>query len=514
MEYGTGAIMAVPAHDERDYAFARAFDLPIRRVIAGRTPEAPAAVAPGTRTDAAAADVADADAEGLPYSGDGPLVNSAPEFDGMGNHEARGAIVRWLDIEGKGHSSVNYRLRDWLVSRQRYWGTPIPILYCESCGVVPVPYEQLPVELPEIEDYTPKGRSPLAAAEDWVNTTCPTCGATARRETDTMDTFVDSSWYFLRYCDPLNDRAAWGREALREWMPVDQYIGGVEHAILHLLYARFFCKALADLGHLDFQEPFNALFTQGMVTKDGAKMSKSRGNVVSPASIVQRVGADAARCYVLFVGPPDQDADWSDAGVEGVHRFLGRLWRLAAETAERAGPPTAPGASEGEARTQGDDLALLRKTHWAIEKVSGDLRRFTFNTAIAAVMELLNECSRLRESVDVESLRFSLSTAASLLFPFAPHVCADVYERLTGERRVWETPWPQADEALLEREVYELVCQVNGKLRDRVQAAAGASADELKELCKLAPNVQAHVDGKQIVKEIVVPGKLVNLVVR
>ncbi|HMH47809.1 MAG TPA: leucine--tRNA ligase, partial [Solirubrobacteraceae bacterium] len=509
MEYGTGAIMAVPAHDERDYAFARAFDLPIRRVIDGRSAEPSPADPPAVPGESAAV----VDAQGLPYSGDGPLLNSAPAFDGMANREALGAIVRWLDTEGKGHSSVNYRLRDWLVSRQRYWGAPIPILYCESCGVVPVPYEQLPVELPDVQDYTPKGRSPLAAAEDWVNTSCPSCGASARRETDTMDTFVDSSWYFLRYCDPHNDRAAWDREALREWMPVDQYIGGVEHAILHLMYARFFCKALADLGHLDFQEPFNALFTQGMVTKDGAKMSKSRGNVVSPASIIERVGADTARCYVLFVGPPDQDADWSDAGVEGVHRFLGRLWRLAAETADRAGPPMAPPEAERAAGAQGDDLALLRKTHWAIEKVSGDLRRFTFNTAIAAVMELLNECSRLRESVDAESLRFSLSTAASLLFPFAPHVCADVYERLTGER-VWEAPWPQADEGLLERDVYELVCQVNGKLRDRVQAAAGASADELKELCKLAPNVQAHVDGKQIVKEIVVPGKLVNLVVR
>jgi leucyl-tRNA synthetase len=298
---------------------------------------------------------------------------------------------------------------------------------------------------------------------------------------------------------------------LREWMPVDQYIGGVEHAILHLMYARFFCKALADLGHLDFQEPFSALFTQGMVTKDGTKMSKSKGNVVSPASIVERLGADTARCYILFVGPPDQEAEWSDEGVEGVHRFLGRLWRLAVEIAERAGPPA--GEWTGSAVAQGDDELLLRKTHWAIEKVSGDLRRFAFNTAIAAVMELLNECSRLRESAEIETMRFALGTAASLLFPFAPHVCSDIYERLTGER-VWERPWPQADQALLESDSYELVCQVNGKLRDRVQAASGASADELKELCRLAPNVQAHLDGREIVKEIVVPGKLVNLVVR
>ncbi|MGO9488040.1 MAG: leucine--tRNA ligase [Solirubrobacteraceae bacterium] len=491
MEYGTGAIMAVPAHDERDYDFATTFGLPIRRVIA------PVG--------------GDGEEGELPYLGDGVLVNSSPEFDGMDNRSALPAIVAWLDREGKGHASVNYRLRDWLVSRQRYWGTPIPIIYCEDCGTVPVPADQLPVELPEIDDYMPKGRSPLAAAEEWVNTRCPSCGGPARRETDTMDTFVDSSWYYLRYCDAQNRQAAWGAAALREWMPVDQYIGGVEHAILHLMYARFVTKALADLGQLDFQEPFEALFTQGMVTKDGAKMSKSKGNVVSPASIVERLGADTARCYILFVGPPDQDAEWSDKGVEGVHRFLGRLWRLGAETAERAGTPV-PELS-APATLAGDDLALARKANWAIEKISGDLRRFAFNTAIAAVMELLNEASRLRDSVELQTLRFALGTAASLLFPFAPHASADIYERLTGQR-VWEQPWPQADEALLESEVYELVCQVNGKVRDRVQASADATPEELKELCRAAPNVRAHLDGKAIVKEIVVPGKLVNLVVR
>jgi leucyl-tRNA synthetase len=500
MEYGTGAIMAVPAHDERDHAFARAFDLPIRRVIVPPQAEDAVEAAPGE--------------DGLPYTGDGFLINAPADFDGMGNRDALGAIVAWLDREGKGHASVNYRLRDWLVSRQRYWGAPIPILYCEQCGMVPVPDEQLPVELPDIEDYTPKGRSPLAAAEDWVNVKCPDCGGSARRETDTMDTFVDSSWYFLRYCDARNARAAWDPAALREWMPVDQYIGGVEHAILHLMYARFFTKALADLGHLDFQEPFQALFTQGMVTKDGAKMSKSKGNVVSPASIIERVGADTARCYILFVGPPDQDADWSDEGVEGVHRFLSRLWRMAAEAAEtaEAGPKESVVAASAS-ELDGDDLKLARKTHWAIDKVSGDLRRFAFNTAIAAVMELLNDCSRLRETVQLKTMRFALASAASLLFPFAPHVSADVYELLTGER-VWEQPWPQADEALLESEVYELVCQVNGKVRDRVQASADAGPETLKELCRAAPNVLAHLDGKEIVKEIVVPGKLVNLVVR
>ncbi|MGA9874973.1 MAG: leucine--tRNA ligase [Solirubrobacteraceae bacterium] len=504
MEYGTGAIMAVPGHDERDYAFARAYDLPIRRVIEG----------PPTPPEDGGDD--QEQAGGLPYTGDGPLVNSHPDFDGMSNREALRAIVQWLDREGKGHASVNYRLRDWLISRQRYWGCPIPIVYCERCGMQPVPEEQLPVVLPDIEDYAPQGRSPLAAAEEWVATQCPSCGGPARRETDTMDTFVDSSWYFLRYCDARNSRAAWDPAALRQWMPVDQYIGGVEHAILHLMYARFFTKALADLGQLDFQEPFKALFTQGMVTKDGAKMSKSKGNVVSPASIVERYGADTARCYILFVGPPDQDADWSDEGVEGVHRFLSRLWRLAAETAERLGTQgTArpPESFNGDGALSDDDLELVRKAHWAIDKVSEDMRRFAFNTAIAAVMELLNDCSRMREQLSLDTLRFGLATAASLLFPFAPHVSSDIYDLLCGER-VWEEPWPQADPEMLERDAYELVCQVNGKLRDRVQAGRDATAEELKALCRAAPNVQAHIDGRDIVKEVVVPGRLVNFVVR
>jgi leucyl-tRNA synthetase len=501
MEYGTGAIMAVPAHDERDYEFARAFDLPIRRVIAGGD---------GDGDDA------------LPFTGDGPLVNSHKEFDGLPNREALERIVDWLQRDSKGHATVSYRLRDWLISRQRYWGCPIPVVYCDGCGLVPLEADELPVKLPDIEDYAPKGRSPLAAAEDWVDTTCPACGGRARRETDTMDTFVDSSWYFLRYCDARNDEAAWDPAVLREWMPVDQYIGGVEHAILHLMYARFFTKALADLGHLDFQEPFAALFTQGMITKDGAKMSKSRGNVVSPAAIVERYGADAARCYVLFMGPPDQDAEWSDEGVEGVYRFLSRLWRLTTETAQRlsadgvdrrdqSGALSAADLLDGVG--EGPDLQLLRKTHWAIDKVSHDLRRFAFNTAIAAVMELLNDCSRLREAASAVTLAHALQNAGSLLSVFAPHLGAEVYERLTGER-VWEAPWPQADPALLERDVYEIVCQVNGKLRDRVSASADSDPDELKALCRSAANVRVHLEGKEIVKEVVVPGKLVNIVVR
>ena len=483
MEYGTGAIMAVPAHDERDFAFARAFDLPVRRVIQGPDDE-------------------------LPYTGDGELVGSHPDFDGLPNREALERIVGWLDRDGKGHASVSYRLRDWLVSRQRYWGCPIPVVYCESCGQVPVPEDQLPVVLPDVEDYAPKGRSPLAAAEDWVATDCPSCGGPARRETDTMDTFVDSSWYFLRYCDALNDDAPWDPEVIRRWMPVDQYIGGVEHAILHLLYARFFCKALTDMGLLEIEEPFAALFTQGMVTRAGAKMSKSKGNTVDPAEISNRYGADTARCYILFIGPPDQDVDWSDEGVEGVHRFLGRLWRLGADAAALEGP------SEPPARPQGDDLLLARKAHWAIAKVTHDMTgRFAFNTAISAVMELVNEASRVRGSVEPGTLRFAAATAASLIFPFAPHCGTDVFDRLTG-RPLWREPWPDSDPAMLERDTFELVCQVNGKVRDRVQAPASASEAELLALAREAPNVRAHLDGREVVKEIVVPGKLVNVVVR
>jgi leucyl-tRNA synthetase len=489
MEYGTGAIMAVPAHDARDYAFAKAYDLPIRRVIE---------------------DPGDPDGE-LPYVGDGPLVNCGPEFDGKHNREALEEIVQWLDSEGKGHASVNYRLRDWLISRQRYWGTPIPIIHCPACGAVPVPVEDLPVILPEVEDYKPRGRSPLAAAEDWVNVACPQCGGPAKRETDTMDTFVDSSWYFLRYCDAANDEAAWDPAAVALWMPVDQYIGGVEHAILHLMYARFFTKALADLGHLPdgMQEPFSALFTQGMILRDGEKMSKNRGNVVSPSALVERYGADTARAYILFIGPPDQDADWSDSGLEGMHRFLGRLWRNAAEAASELADDPIPD------ELNADDERVLRKAHWAIDKVTSDMsERFNFNTAIAAVMELVNEITPTKRGAAAPgSVRFALSTAASLLFGFAPHAATDAYHLLTGER-VWEQPWPVADPAWLQADTFELVVQVNGKVRDRVQAPTGASRDELLALARAAPRMQQHLDGHEVVKEIVVPGKLVNVVVR
>ncbi len=500
MEYGTGAIMAVPGHDSRDYEFAQAFELPVQRVIEGEDPEA------------------SRDARGLPYPGDGQMANSG-RFDGRDNREAYEEIVEWLAAEGRGRPSVNYRLRDWLVSRQRYWGAPIPVVYCEECGedgvpaIVPVPDEQLPVELPEIEDYAPQGRSPLAAAEDWVATTCPRCGGPARRETDTMDTFVDSSWYFVRYLDSRNREAAWDRAAADHWLPVDQYIGGVEHAILHLMYARFLIKALADLGHLGVQEPFANLFAQGMITRDGAKMSKSRGNTVSPADYVERYGADTARTYVCFMGPPERGGDWSDEGVEGVNRFLSRLWRLCEEAEQRTGAGEPGGEPEEEARE------LLAKAHWAIDKATHDFQRgFQFNTAISAVMELVNDTYRLKDGLYADpegaaAVRFAAATAASLIFPFAPHLGSEVFERLTGER-VWERPWPEADPSLLASDTVTLVVQVNGKLRDRIEAAAGAPREELLRLARESEKVARHLDGKDVVKEVVVPGKLVNFVVR
>jgi leucyl-tRNA synthetase len=327
-----------------------------------------------------------------------------------------------------------------------------------------------------------------------------------------MDTFVDSSWYFMRYCDAGNDDAPWDPEILRRWMPVDQYIGGVEHAILHLMYARFFTKALADMGLVRVQEPFSKLFTQGMITRNGAKMSKSKGNVIAPATYVERYGADTARCYVLFIGPPDQDADWSDSGVEGVHRFLSRLWRIAADLSDGVAP--AP-LEDGFAGATGPELDVIRKAHWAIDKVTADMDgRFAFNTAIAAVMELVNTCyDGRRAGVRPEALRFAVGTAASLVFPFAPHCAADVYDRLTGER-VWEQPWPAADPAMLERDEVEIVLQVNGKVRDRVQAPPSATREELEALARERPRVRGYLEGKDVVKVVAVPGRLVNFVVR
>jgi leucyl-tRNA synthetase len=482
MDYGTGAIMAVPAHDERDFAFAQRYDLPVVQVVQ-----------PGDGDGEAEQGVAY-----VAHSANEVLVNSA-QFTGLPSPEAKRAIVEWLAERERGKPTVNYRLRDWLLSRQRYWGCPIPVVHCERCGTVPVPESELPVLLPEIADYLPKGRSPLAAAEDWVNVACPSCGGEARRETDTMDTFVDSSWYYLRYTDPQNDEAPFDRGVVDFWLPVNQYIGGIEHAILHLLYARFFTKALYDLGLVGFQEPFARLFNQGMIYRNGAKMSKSKGNVVAPDELIERYGADALRVYILFMGPADQDKEWQDTGVDGAARFLQRLWRLTHEQIERGA---------GEAVTTGTPLA--RKTHETIAKVTDDVeRRFVFNTPVSALMELVNEISRQPED---PAARFAAETAVSLIQPYAPHIAEELWQRL-GHERLWEQPWPEADESQLERDSVELVLQVNGKVRDRLQVPTGLSEQELIDHATASERVRSYLHGNEPRKVIVVPDKLVNVVI-
>jgi leucyl-tRNA synthetase len=464
MDYGTGGIMAVPAHDERDLEFARQYDLPVRQVI-------------------------DEETNVLVGSGD---------FTGLPADEAKEKIVQWLREQGRGAAAISYRLRDWSFSRQRYWGCPIPVVHCEDDGIVPVPEEDLPVLLPEVEDYRPKGKPPLASNEEWMNVPCPRCGKPARREADTMDTFVDSSWYFLRYCDPHNDQAPFDRRLVDYWMPVDQYIGGIDHATGHLLYSRFFVKALNDFDLVGFREPFYRLFHQGWVRQGGTKMSKTKGNVTGPDELIAMYGADALRLYILFMGPADQAMEWSEEDVGGISRFLRRLWRVVNEVAQQA--------PAGESET----TELSRTAHRTIARVTDDIdRRFQFNTPIAAVMELVNELSRAPED---PAARFAAETALTLIQPYAPHIAEELWARL-GNERLWEQPWPQADEALLARDTFELVIQVNGKVRDRVEVPAGEPEAELIARAKASPKVQDFLDGKEIRKEIVVPGKLVNLVV-
>jgi leucyl-tRNA synthetase len=482
MEYGTGAIMAVPAHDERDHQFAERYGLEIRQVVA------PVGGSEGSEQGAYVA-----------HTDDEVLVDSGP-FTGLSAPEGKRAITAWLDERGLGEATIGYRLRDWLLSRQRYWGCPIPVIHCDACGIVPVPEDELPVLLPEIDDYLPKGRSPLAAAEGWVNVACPRCGGAARRETDTMDTFVDSSWYFLRYADARNDEAAWDQQIVDFWLPVKQYIGGIEHAVLHLMYARFFTKALNDMELLGFREPFSRLFTQGMIYRNGAKMSKSKGNVVSPDEAVERYGADALRLYILYMGPAEQDKEWSDAGIEGTARLVDRVWRLALEVTAR-GPVEAP--ADGE---------LIRTAHRTIDRVSDDiLRRFQFHTPIAALFELVNEIYRVKDDPSrAGEVRFATETVLSLVQPYAPHVAEELWERLGGGR-LWETAWPVADAALIASDVVEIAVQVNGKLRDRLQVPAGTSEDELVALALGSERVRAHLDGEPR-RTIVVPDRLVNVV--
>jgi leucyl-tRNA synthetase len=463
MEYGSGAIMAVPAHDDRDRAFAERFDLPINVVI----------------------------------DEDGRLVDSG-EFSGMPHEEGAQAIVQWLGGHGRGRPAVSFRLRDWGFSRQRYWGAPIPIVYCDDCGLVPVPEAELPVLLPEIEDYKPKGIPPLAQAEDWVRVPCPRCGKEGRREVETMDTFVDSSWYFLRYCDPHNDHAVFDVDITNYWMPVDHYTGGVDHATVHLIYARYFQKVLNELGLSAHREPFKRFFGNGFVTQGGSKISKRKGASQTPDDLVAEYGADSSRLAILFIGPADQDMEWTESGVEGMQRFARRLWRVVNDVAERA-----PGGEPG-------DGALARKAHRTIARATDDLgRRLQFNTPISAVMELVNE---LAKAPDDPAARFAAETAVSLIQPWAPHVAEELWEKL-GHERLWEHPWPVADPMLLEEDTFELVVQVNGKVRDRFEVPVDLPEDELVARAKKSPKVQAHLNGGEIRQTIVVPRKLVNLVI-
>jgi leucyl-tRNA synthetase len=461
MEYGTGAIMAVPAHDERDAAMAEMYDLPVVPVI----------------------------------DEDEKLINSR-QFDGLPADEAKTAIVDWLSEHAKGKSAINFRLRDWSFSRQRYWGCPIPVIHCPDDGIVPVPEDQLPLLLPDVDDYQPKGQPPLASNEEFMNVTCPRCGGPARREADTMDTFVDSSWYFLRYTDPKNTTAPFDRDIADYWMPIDQYIGGIDHAKGHLLYSRFFVKAMADMEMLDFREPFQRLFHQGWVKLGGKRMSKSQGGV-SPNELIDRFGADAIRIYILFQGPADQDIDWTPDGIEATVRFLRRLWRVVHDAAAQPASP------------EGVDTPLARKAHETISRVSDDIdRRFVFNTPISAVMELVNELSKAPSD---PAARFAAETAVSVLQPWTPHICEELWGVL-GHSRLWETDWPIFDEAMLEHHTIELVLQVNGKVRDRITVPAGLPEEELIARARASEKVQAFLNGEEP-RVIVVPDKLVNLVV-
>jgi leucyl-tRNA synthetase len=502
MGYGTGAVMAVPAHDQRDFEFARKYDLPLKVVIqpAGQTLD------PAAMTEA--------------YADPGVLVASG-DFTGLPNEEAKGKIIDWLAETGRGTRSVNYRLRDWNISRQRYWGAPIPVLYCEKCGIVPVPEKDLPVELPRDLALLPDGRSPLPVSPSFTDAVCPLCGGKARRETDTLDTFFESSWYFARYASARKADGPFDPAEIGYWLPVDQYIGGIEHAILHLLYSRFFVKALRDCGYVAFDEPFSNLLTQGMVIKDGSKMSKSKGNVVDPDLMISRYGADTVRVFILFAAPPEKDLEWSDTGIEGASRFLSRLWRLATEELSGVLSPVAACAPAGELGI--DALPplfaeLRRREHATAAKAGADIReRFQFNTAIAAVMELVNFLYANVEAVKAEpkgakAVSSAVATLLTVLSPIAPHICEELWQRIGHTNLLIDQPWPRHDPAALVTDEVEIVVQVCGKLRGKVSVPHDASKEDLERAALADANVAKHIEGKTIRKVIVVPGKLVNVV--
>jgi leucyl-tRNA synthetase len=484
MDYGTGAIMAVPAHDERDFEFCTAYGMPIRPVIRPADGEL--------------------DLNPTAAFGDDGVLERSGEYSGLTSADARAKMNQRAEREGFGKAAITFRIKDWGISRQRYWGTPIPVIHCPKCGVVPVPEKDLPVLLPLGIPITGKGRSPLLDVKSFMDVPCPQCGEPARRESDTMDTFVDSSWYFYRYCDAHNSTAPFDSKKIAYWFPIDQYIGGVEHAILHLIYSRFFTKVMRDIGLIKNDEPAARLFTQGMVIKDGAKMSKSKGNVVSADEMIIRFGADTGRLFELFAAPPEKDMDWTDAGAEGAYRFLGRVCRFVTRNADRA--------SEGDPAA---DRRALRKLHQIIGKVTDDFEnRWHFNTSIASLMELMNVLYAEEEKLSRSALDQILPSVTLLLGPFAPYLAEELWESLGRTGPVFRQPWPVCDEELAKEDAAEVVLQVNGKIRGRIHVPFGTAKEELERQAVADPSLQPFTAGKQVIKVIVVPDKLVNLVVR
>jgi leucyl-tRNA synthetase len=507
MEYGTGAVMAVPAHDQRDFEFCTAFGLPVRTVIVPASGEVPAELkAAYTKSGK-----------------NGKLINSGP-YNGLTSEDAIARMTADAEANGFGRPTIQYRLKDWGVSRQRYWGTPIPMVYCDKDGIVPVPEEDLPVVLPPHVKLTGEGQSPLASAPEFVNTTCPRCGGPARRETDTMDTFVDSSWYFYRYTDNQIATAPISPDKVKYWFPVDQYIGGIEHAILHLIYMRFFTKVMKDIGLVDFSEPVARLFTQGMVIKEGAKMSKSKGNVVTPTEMCAKYGADTARLYTLFAAPPEKDLDWSNAAIEGASRFLHRVYRLVARYADRvAGVESGPAESGRKWATtelRPDERRLLRKVHQTLRHVTGDMEeRWHFNTDIAMIMELSNELADLQAAVEqgqirAEVLKSCLEHLLVMLSLFAPHVADELWEATGHKQALLRFPWPAHNPELAAEDELEIPVQLNGKLRARIRVAVGASEEEIRRLALADSSVGQHLNGREVIRVIIVPQKLVNIVIK
>ncbi len=493
MDYGTGAIMAVPAHDTRDFDFAKKYGIEVIPVVDPANPEI--------------------DIEHLTeaFVAEGTMINSG-SFDGLNNKDAMKQIIEYMEEKGIGKGTVNFRLRDWLISRQRYWGAPIPMIYCEDCGWVPEEEENLPVLLPADVEFTGKGESPLTTSREFAEAVCPKCGKPARREMDTMDTFLDSSWYFLRYADARNEKKPFDKEKADYWMNVDQYIGGVEHAILHLLYARFFTKVLHDIGLLEAEEPFENLLTQGMVLKDGAKMSKSVGNIVSPAQIIEKYGCDTARLFILFAAPPERDLDWSDTGVEGSYKFLNRVWRLVLECIEKM-----PERAEVRIESK-DDKSLYYELNKTVKRVTDSFApgRFSFNTAISAIMELVNEMYRCKqaEAPNHALLREAAEKLVLLLSPFVPHICEEMWEKLGHSSAVYFESWPSYDEDALKLDTVEIVVQINGKVKMKADVDSSLSREALTDQMLEDESVKALIEGKNVVKVIAVPGKLVNIVVK